>query len=127
MSPQARYLNFGYTFGHAIEKLAGYGQWLHGEAVAIGMVMAAELGGSLTGFLPVDARRLRRLLEQLGLPVSLDKHDLKVEDMINAMGMDKKVSDGRLKFVLARSLGDVIVSDAVGLEVLRELLSEQMA
>ena len=120
-------LNFGHTFGHAIEKLAGYGQWLHGEAVAIGMVMAAELSVVHTGFPPADARRLRRLLEQLGLPVSLGQHHLKVEDMINAMGMDKKVSDGRLKFVLARSLGDVIVSDDVGLEVLRELLSEQMA
>jgi 3-dehydroquinate synthase len=120
-------LNFGHTFGHAIEKLAGYGQWLHGEAVAIGMVMAAELSIAHTGFPSVDARRLRQLLEQLGLPVSLGQHDLKVEDMIEAMGMDKKVSDGRLKFVLARSLGDVIVSDDVGLDLLRELLNEQMA
>lgn len=120
-------LNFGHTFGHAIEKLAGYGQWLHGEAVAIGMVMAAELSIAHTDFPLADARRLRQLLEQLGLPVSLGQHDLKVEDMIEAMGMDKKVSDGRLKFVLARSLGDVIVSDDVGLDLLRELLNEQMA
>lgn len=119
-------LNFGHTFGHAIEKLAGYGQWLHGEAVAIGMVMAAELSIAHTDFPLADARRLRQLLEQLGLPVSLGQHDLKVEDMIEAMGMDKKVSDGRLKFVLARSLGDVIVSDDVGLDLLRELLNEQM-
>ena len=120
-------LNFGHTFGHAIEKLAGYGQWLHGEAVAIGMVMAAELSVVHTGFPSADALRLRQLLERLGLPVSLGQHDLDQEAMIEAMGMDKKVSDGRLKFVLARSLGDVIVSDDVGLDVLRELLSEQMA
>lgn len=119
-------LNFGHTFGHAIEKLAGYGQWLHGEAVAIGMIMAAELSIAHTDFPLADARRLRQLLEQLGLPVSLGQHDLKVEDLIEAMGMDKKVSDGRLKFVLARSLGDVIVSDDVGLDLLRELLNEQM-
>ena len=120
-------LNFGHTFGHAIEKLAGYGQWLHGEAVAIGMVMAAELSVVHTGFPSADALRLRQLLERLGLPVSLGQHDLDQEAMIEAMGMDKKVSDGRLKFVLARSLGDVIVSDDVGLDLLRELLNEQMA
>ena len=79
------------------------------------------------GFPSADALRLRQLLERLGLPVSLGQHDLDQEAMIEAMGMDKKVSDGRLKFVLARSLGDVIVSDDVGLDVLRELLSEQMA
>ena len=119
-------LNFGHTFGHAIEKLAGYGQWLHGEAVAIGMVMAAELSVMHTGFPSADAQRLSQLLERLGLPVSLGQHDLDQEAMIEAMGMDKKVSDGRLKFVLARGLGDVVVSDDVGLELLRELLSKQM-
>ena len=120
-------LNFGHTFGHAIEKLAGYGQWLHGEAVAIGMVMAAELSVAHTGFPPADARRLRQLLENLGLPVSLGRHDFDLEAMIEAMGMDKKVSDGRLKFVLARSLGDVVISDDVGLDRLRDLLCEQLA
>jgi 3-dehydroquinate synthase len=120
-------LNFGHTFGHAIEKLAGYGQWLHGEAVAIGMVMAAELSVAHMGFPPADARRLRQLLENVGLPVSLGRHDLDLEAMIEAMGMDKKVSDGRLTFVLARSLGDVVVSDDVGLDRLRDLLSEQLA
>ena len=89
--------------------------------------MAAELSVAHMGFPPADARRLRQLLENLGLPVSLGRHDLDLEAMIEAMGMDKKVSDGRLKFVLARSLGDVVISDDVGLDRLRDLLSEQLA
>ncbi|NCF44120.1 MAG: 3-dehydroquinate synthase, partial [Proteobacteria bacterium] len=120
-------LNFGHTFGHAIEKLAGYGQWLHGEAVAIGMVMAAQLSVLHCGFPPADVQRLRALLQALGLPVALGQRRIGVDAMIEAMGMDKKVSDGRLKFVLARQLGDVIISDDVSLHELRELLAEQMS
>lgn len=120
-------LNFGHTFGHAIEKLAGYGQWLHGEAVAIGMVMAAELSVRHCGLAAEDARRLVTLLSNLGLPTDLGDSPLAVDDMIEAMGMDKKVSDGRLKFVLARSLGDVWVSDDVPLATLQTLLGEQLA
>ena len=120
-------LNFGHTFGHAIEKLAGYGQWLHGEAVAIGMVMAAELSVLHCGFPPADAQRLRTLLQGLGLPVTLGQQRIGVDAMIEAMGMDKKVSDGRLKFVLARQLGDVIISDDVSLDALHKLLTEQMS
>ena len=119
-------LNYGHTFGHAIEKVAGYGQWLHGEAVAIGMVMAAHLSVRHCGFAPTDARRLESLLAALGLPTALGNHDLTVDAMVEAMGMDKKVSDGRLKFVLAQSLGDVILCDDVPSAALVELLNEQM-
>lgn len=119
-------LNYGHTFGHAIEKVAGYGQWLHGEAVAIGMVMAAHLSVRHCGFAPTDARRLESLLAALGLPTTLGKHELTVDAMVEAMGMDKKVSDGRLKFVLAQSLGDVILCDDVPSAALVELLNEQM-
>ena len=119
-------LNYGHTFGHAIEKVAGYGQWLHGEAVAIGMMMAAHLSVRHCGFAPTDARRLESLLAALGLPTTLGKHELTVDAMVEAMGMDKKVSDGRLKFVLAQSLGDVILCDDVPSAALVELLNEQM-
>ena len=118
-------LNFGHTFGHAIEKLAGYGEWLHGEAVAIGMVMAAELSVRHCGFPQSDALRLRALLKALGLPVTLGDHRLETEAMIEAMGLDKKVNDGQLRFVLARQLGDVYVSDDVSAQALREVLDMQ--
>ena len=119
-------LNYGHTFGHAIEKLAGYGQWLHGEAVAIGMVMAARLSVLHCGFSESDAARLAKLLDGLGLPTALGDHNLSVDAMVEAMGMDKKASDGRLKFVLARRLGDVMIRDDVGVDLLVSVLSEQM-
>ncbi len=104
-------LNFGHTFGHAIEALTGYSEYLHGEAVAIGMVQAADLSARL-GFLAwEDARRLRALLSRFDLPVAPPK--LAAEAMLHAMGMDKKVVDGTLRLVLARSLGDVFVSSEV--------------
>ena len=70
--------------------------------------------------------RLRALLEALGLPVTLGGHRLETEAMIEAMGLDKKVNDGQLRFVLARQLGDVYVSDDVNAQVLREVLDMQL-
>ena len=92
-------LNFGHTFGHAIENLLGYGEWLHGEAVAAGMIMAAELSG-----LPEDdVQRLRALVERAGLPFS--PPEIEPADWMTAMGMDKKVLQKQLRFVLLRELG----------------------
>jgi 3-dehydroquinate synthase len=92
-------LNFGHTFGHAIENLLGYGEWLHGEAVAAGMVMAAELSGLRED----DVQRLRALVAQAGLPIS--PPGIEPDDWMTAMGMDKKVLQKRLRFVLLRELG----------------------
>jgi 3-dehydroquinate synthase len=97
-------LNFGHTFGHAIEHCLGYGQWLHGEAVAAGMVMAAEM----SGIPAADLARLRALLEVAGLPVQPPA--LSSERWIAAMGMDKKVRQKQLRFVLLRALGDAYVT-----------------
>jgi 3-dehydroquinate synthase len=96
-------LNFGHTFGHALETLTGYQQLLHGEAVAIGMVMAADLSARLGDLAGADARRIRDLLTAFGLPVT--PPPLAPADMLRVMGMDKKVMDGRLRLVLARGLG----------------------
>ena len=97
-------LNFGHTFGHAIERCQGYGDWLHGEAVAAGMIMAAELSG-----LPAaDTERLRALVEAAGLPVA--PPGLDPDAMREAMGMDKKVLGGKQRFVLLESLGHAVVS-----------------
>ncbi|MDH3614849.1 MAG: 3-dehydroquinate synthase [Gammaproteobacteria bacterium] len=97
-------LNFGHTFGHAIERCLGYGKWLHGEAVAAGMVMAAEL----SGIAAADILRLSELIAAAGLP--REAPAISSEHWLDAMGMDKKVQQKQLRFVLLRSLGDAFVT-----------------
>ncbi|WP_078083372.1 3-dehydroquinate synthase [Microbulbifer mangrovi] len=104
-------LNFGHTFGHAIEAVQGYGNWLHGEAVAAGMVMAAELS-RLRGWIgQQEVDRLRALLSKAKLPQQ-SPADMTVDDYLQAMSVDKKVQDGKLRLVLLHALGDAqIVAD----------------
>lgn len=114
-------LNFGHTFGHAIEAVQGYGNWLHGEAVAAGMVMAAELS-QLRGMVS-DAvvSRLRALLSKANLPQQ-SPSDMAVDDYLRAMSVDKKVQNGNLRLVLLEALGDAqIFADTP-----RELLSQAL-
>jgi 3-dehydroquinate synthase len=96
-------LNLGHTFGHAIEAAAGYGSWLHGEAVAAGMVMAAELSHR-TGRIGIeDVRRVRRLIARAGLPVTAPA--VPPETLIGHMAVDKKAAGGEVRFVLLESIG----------------------
>jgi 3-dehydroquinate synthase len=97
-------LNFGHTFGHAIEHCQGYGEWLHGEAVAAGMVMAAEL----SGIDKAAAERLRALLAAANLPIV--PPTVGSSAMLDAMGMDKKVLDKKLRFVVLEKLGSARVT-----------------
>ena len=97
-------LNYGHTFGHAIESCQAYGDWLHGEAVAAGMIMAARL----SGLAAADVDRLRRLVARAGLPV--DPPTIDKARMLAAMGLDKKVEGRRLRFVLLDSLGSAHVT-----------------
>ena len=114
-------LNFGHTFGHAIENLEGYGAWLHGEAVAAGMVLAADLSARI-GWLPAaDALRVRRLVERAGLPV-VPPASVAGNAFLAAIGLDKKVVDGRVRFVLARKIGEACVTDEVSPAQLRATL-----
>ena len=101
-------LNFGHTFGHAIEALTGYTEYLHGEAVAIGMAMAANLSADLGRIPASDAQRLRELLSHAGLPITAPGTDAAAA--LEAMGMDKKAIDGRIRLVLCDRLGDVSVT-----------------
>jgi 3-dehydroquinate synthase len=101
-------LNFGHTFGHAIETAAGYGEWLHGEAVSIGMAMAAETSERLGWLSHADVQRVRAVLASAGLPV--DAPRIGVERALDLMRMDKKVLGGRVRLVLLRALGDAVVS-----------------
>jgi 3-dehydroquinate synthase len=103
-------LNFGHTFGHAIEAGTGYGTWLHGEAVAAGMVMAARLSERMGYLDDADVNRIVRVLERAGLPVAAP--DLGRERYLDLMGHDKKVEGGKLKFVVLKEIGHAIVSEA---------------
>ena len=124
-------LNLGHTFGHALESACGYGNRLmHGEAVAIGMVMAFDLS-VLMGLCPTeDAARLRRHLAAVGLPT--DPTDIpgmtwNAEDLIARMATDKKVADGSLTFILAHALGDSFVTQEVTLDQLTLAVSKSIS
>jgi 3-dehydroquinate synthase len=96
-------LNFGHTFGHAIETGAGYGAWLHGEAVAAGMVMAAELSALMGELRKTEVSRVRELLRRAGLPVKGPA--LAPERMLELMAVDKKAAKGKTRFVLLEAIG----------------------
>ena len=100
-------LNFGHTFGHAIETGVGYGEWLHGEAVAAGMVMAAELSARAGLLGEDDVQRLRSLVLRAGLPVSGPQ--LPLERYLELMAVDKKAAGGRIRFVVLEKLGRAVV------------------
>jgi 3-dehydroquinate synthase len=109
-------LNFGHTFGHAFETLAGYGKLLHGEAVGMGMVCAARLAARLGRVDDQLTERLYRLLQALGIPVDVPR--LAPQKILDAMMHDKKVQHGRLSFVLPSRLGQVeLVGDIAPADV----------
>jgi 3-dehydroquinate synthase len=116
-------LNFGHTFGHAIETALGYGNWLHGEAVAAGMVLAARLSVSQRELPAAELPELVNLLHQCGLPVEAPG-SISAEQMLELMQRDKKVLDGRLRLVLLDAIGSACISDDVSREALLDLLSE---
>lgn len=103
-------LNFGHTFGHAIEAGTGFGTWLHGEAVAAGMVLGARLSQRLGHLSEADVDRMTRLLVRARLPVHAP--DLGFDSYIELMGHDKKVEAGRLKFVVLQKIGAASVAEA---------------
>ena len=117
-------LNFGHTFGHAIEAGLGYGQWLHGEAVGCGMVMAADLSVRL-GLVPAEfGARLRRLIERAGLPVRGPA--LGADRYLELMRVDKKAQGGEIRFVLIEAPGRAVVRAAPD-ALVREVLAAHAA
>ena len=113
-------LNFGHTFGHAIEAAAGYGTWLHGEAVAAGMVLAARLSTGLRGCSSGDAERLRILLSRARLPDA--PPPIALSAWFDLFRRDKKVVAGNVRFVLLKALGQAVLADDVTDEDLAGLL-----
>lgn len=114
-------LNLGHTFGHAIEKLAGYGTWLHGEAVACGLVLASKASEKLGKISSADTQRIIALVQKAGLPTRIE--GLSLTESIDSMKSDKKSSGGVIRFVLLNSIGDAYV-DELPEPILREVLSE---
>jgi len=114
-------LNLGHTFGHAIETGLGYGKWLHGEAIALGMLMAADLSHRM-GWVSEDITdRIEKMLVKLNLPVALPD-DLDPEKMRELMSVDKKSKDGMLFLILLKGIGEAVVTDEFNEDLLMETL-----
>ena len=107
-------LNYGHTFGHVVETLTGYGTWLHGEAVAIGMAAVGRLAVQKGLWSEADQKRQLKLIEKAGLPVAWPTLDR--EAALRTLQGDKKVRHGRLRFVLPTRIGNVIISDEISNE-----------
>jgi 3-dehydroquinate synthase len=107
-------LNYGHTLGHVVETLTGYERYLHGEALAIGMAAAGELSLSLGLWSAQDQQRQLALLERSGLPMAAP--DLDGEAIRNCLLRDKKVRDGRVRFILPTGIGSVVIRDDIDLD-----------
>ena len=118
-------LNLGHTFGHAIEAGLGYGAWLHGEAVAAGMVIAARVSHAMGLIGENDVARIVTLLKRAGLPVRAPA--LGLERYIELMGIDKKVAGGKIRFILLRAIGSAFLTADVPLQALDDALAASVA
>ncbi len=112
-------LNLGHTFGHAIETAQGYGNWLHGEAVAAGMAMAADFSWRRGAISEQDLARIIQLLERANLPTKAPA-DMTPHQFKELMGVDKKVLDGRLRLVLLESMGKAIITSDIDANLLQQ-------
>jgi 3-dehydroquinate synthase len=119
-------LNLGHTFGHAIETFQNYSGWLHGEAVAAGMVMASELSMMMGGLSQSEFDRIKNLIKSWSLPVA-PPQDMTAEDFNLLMYRDKKVLDGELRLVLLRTLGDAEVTSEYSAQSLQTVLSSNFS
>jgi 3-dehydroquinate synthase len=120
-------LNFGHTIGHALEAISRYGKYLHGEAISIGQVAAAELSAALTGLPQIDVERITDLFRRAGLPTSVELNRREMKQLFAAMRLDKKVAGGEIKFVLAKRIGEVVGGQRVPDELIRFTLDSQLS
>ena len=115
-------LNFGHTIGHAIEAISGYGRHLHGEALAIGLVAAAKLSARQLGLAPREVDQITTLLAAAGLPTRITFNPKQRQRLFEAMRLDKKVSGGDVKFVLAERIGKAVWGQSVPLPHIEQAL-----
>ena len=118
-------LNFGHTIGHAIENSIGYGKYLHGEAIAIGQVAAAKISGKLLGLPDNDVQRIQQLFDRAGLPTKINLNPGQMKKLFAAMRLDKKVSGGKAKFVLAKRIGEVTCGQHASEAAIEEVLTTE--
>lgn len=114
-------LNLGHTFGHAIENAMGYGVWLHGEAVAAGTMLAADLSRRMGWLNDDEVARMRAIFKAANLPI--DPPALGVDRYLDLMGLDKKVVDGKIRFILQQAIGKSVVTSDYDVEALRQTLA----
>lgn len=114
-------LNLGHTFGHAIENAMGYGVWLHGEAVAAGTIMAAELSQRMGWLNSIEIERIKTIFDAAQLPIIAP--DLGYQRYLDLMGMDKKVVDGKIRLVLQQAIGKAVITSDYDAELLRKTLT----
>ncbi|MCP5244524.1 MAG: 3-dehydroquinate synthase [Burkholderiales bacterium] len=117
-------LNLGHTFGHAIENGMGYGVWLHGEAVAAGIVMAADLSRRMKLISETDVARIQRIFQQTGLPVTAPRFE--AEKYLELMALDKKVSAGKTRFILLNRIGEAVMRADIPPALISETLDACM-
>ena len=115
-------LNIGHTFGHAIEKLTGYGNWTHGDAVAVGMVLAARLSENMSLITPEDVQNIEEILTAANLPISLPNID--PAELLAAMQSDKKVKDRNIQLVLLKNIGEAFLTADYSQEDLVNILRD---
>jgi 3-dehydroquinate synthase len=118
-------LNFGHTIGHALEAISHYGKYLHGEAIAIGQVVAAKLSAQVLGLPASEVERIERLFGRAGLPTQLNLSAPDKRKLLLAMKLDKKVSSGEIKFVLARRIGAAEFGNRVPAAILNGVINHQ--
>jgi 3-dehydroquinate synthase len=116
-------LNFGHTIGHAIENSSGYGKFLHGEAISIGQVAAAKLSQKILGLSSDDVVRIEKLFVRAGLPTQIKLNSAQRKKFFAAMKLDKKVTAGEIKFVLAERIGKVVWGQKVSSNLIEEVLA----
>jgi len=114
-------LNYGHTFAHVIEKESGYGTFLHGEAVSIGMVMANELSVKLGLMSDNEALKIEKLLDTYNLPINYDVKSVNI--FYDAFFLDKKSSNGKISFILAKGIGDVEIKSDIADEDIKSVLT----
>ena len=115
-------LNFGHTIGHAIENISGYGKYLHGEAISIGQVAAARISAATMGLDAEETERIKNIFNKAGLPTQIRLNVAQRKKLFAAMRLDKKVSGGEIKFVLAKRIGEVIWGQNVPQQLVDEAL-----
>ncbi|MEC8057974.1 MAG: 3-dehydroquinate synthase, partial [Pseudomonadota bacterium] len=118
-------LNLGHTFGHAIESYLGYGEWLHGEAVATGMVMAADLSQRMGWISTEDLQRTKNIIQYAKLPISCPK--IPLDEFLSYMAHDKKVLNGQLRLVLLQQLGQAVITKEFDVEKMKQVILENQA